>query len=185
MGMEHLVRTGLMGVVGRFDGGGFKHYRRDAQVIVRTERGLEFGHVICHLDDGQPSGLPVSGQILRRATSEDRLMLERLDRYRNQAFEACERLIQQRRLRGTLVDVEQTFDGQSIFFYFLGEVSPELESLTDELGKLYERKVRFRKFSETLANGCGPNCGTGDSGCGSSGCGSCASSGGCGVRKKV
>jgi hypothetical protein len=78
-----------------------------------------------------------------------------------------------------LVDVEHTFDGESVYFYFLGEITPELEALTEELGAVYARKVRFKKFSETLANGCGPNCGTGEGSCSPSGCASCSLSGGC------
>ena len=119
---------------------------------------------------------------MRTVGAEDRLILERLERHRDKAFEACQNLIQQRRLPGVLVDVEHLFDGESVFFYFLGEVDPLTEALTNELAETYERKVRFKKFAQTLAEGCGPDCGTGESKCSSGGCGSCALSGGCGTK---
>ena len=194
MGALHIVQIGLMGLVGRFESADFGVYPRDAKVICRTGRGLEFGSVICPLDaasesdndgsTGNGQGKPVqsNGQILRRVGSEDQLILDRLERHRDKAFKACQKLIKERELPGVLVDVEHLFDGESVFFYFLGEVDPRLESLTNELASTYERKVRFKKFAETLANGCGPDCGTGESKCATGGCGSCALSGGCGSK---
>ena len=171
-----------MGVVGQYQSPDFTLFPRDAKVICRTNRGLEFGEVICPLDHDGDSQDQIDGQILRRVGAEDQLILERLERHRDKAFEACQNLIQQRQLPGVLVDVEHLFDGESVFFYFLGEVDPRTEALTQELGETYERKVRFKKFAETLANGCGPDCGTGESKCSAGGCGSCALSGGCSTK---
>ena len=82
--------------------------------------------------------------------------------------------------KNVLVDVEHLFDGESVFFYFLGKPDPALETLTEQLADTYDRKVRFKKFAESLAEGCGPECGTKEGGCSSSGCGSCKLSGSCG-----
>jgi hypothetical protein len=59
----------------------------------------------------------------------------------------------------------------------LGEVTPEIESLTGELATTYDSAVQFQRFADTLAHGCGPGCGTEGAegnGCGSGGCSSCA-----------
>ena len=80
------------------------------------------------------------------------------------------------------MDVEHLFDGQSLYFYFLGEVTPELDAITGELAEIYETKVQFRKFAETLVKGCGPDCGTEDAagnGCGTGGCATCAAASAC------
>ena len=179
MSAVHLVRVGLLGRIGRFVSANHRHFDRDAEVVVRTSRGLEVGQVICVLQRDDEKAVP-DGDLLRRMGREDRAIAERIDRFRDRAFVACQRLLSERDLNATLVDVEHLFDGQSIWFYFLGEVSPEVEALTNELAEVYESKVKFRKFAETLANGCGPNCGTGVS------CGSCSgcSVGGCGVAFK-
>ena len=58
-----------------------------------------------------------------------------------------------------------------------GEVSPEIEACTAELAEAYETKVQFRKFTETLIEGCGPGCGT-EAAKGQGGCESCS---GCAV----
>ena len=189
LGAAHLVKIGLMGVVGHYDSADFNLYPRDTRVICRTGRGLESGTVLCPIKDefGDRSvgnGTNLSGEILRRVGADDDLILERLNRHRDKAFQACQNLIRDRQLAGVLVDVEHLFDGESVYFYFLGEVDARLEALTEELASTYERRVRFKKFAETLANGCGPDCGTGESQCSTGGCGSCSLSGGCGSKSK-
>lgn len=178
VGQSHLIKIGIMGVIGSFDAADFRVYRRDQRVICRTRRGLEVGSVVCEID--QPA---TDGEVLRVTGAEDELILDRLERFRDSAFNACNALLLERGLPGTLVDVEHLFDGESVFFYFLGGVDTRVESLTVELAATYDRKVKFRKFAEALAQGCGPDCGTKDNGCSSSGCGSCALSGGCGSKK--
>ena len=48
------------------------------------------------------------------------------------------------------MDVEHLFDGQTLLFYFLGEMTPELEAITGELAELYETHVQFRRFSRSV-----------------------------------
>lgn len=180
MSSVHLVRVGLLGVVGKFFALDRQSYRRDVQVVCRTERGLEIGTVLCGIEEQGDAEESCDGQLLRRVGREDEAIIERLSRFRDRAFAACTKRIEERNLSATLVDVEHIFDGSSIWFYFLGDVDPQVESLTEELAEVYESKVKFRKFSDALANGCGPDCGSGAS-CGD--CGSCALSGGCGVKK--
>ena len=189
MGRQHLVQVGLMGVVGCYDAIDFRSYGRDTRVICRTSRGLESGKVLCDVTDAdmrtanRSNEMP-TGELLRQSGREDDLILERLERHRDRAFHACEELLAEQSIAATLVDVEHLFDGESIYFYFLGETTPQLEAVTAQLAETYERKVRFKKFAETLANGCGPDCGTGESGCSSGGCGSCSLAGGCGSSKR-
>ena len=188
MSVPHLVKVGLMGSVGRFVSADSSVYGRDAKVICRTNRGMEWGHVICDVpsvnsETGSTSNTS-DGAILRPVTPDDDLILERLDRHRDKAFVACQKLLDEQGLTNVLVDVEHLFDGESVFFYFLGQPDPELEKVTNQLAEVYDRKVRFKKFAETLAQGCGPECGTKDGGCSSSGCGSCKLSGSCGAKPR-
>lgn len=181
MGAPHLVKIGVMGVVGQFDSVDHSIFARDCRVICRTARGLEVGEVVCSLESNNVN-LEPDGQILRLVGAEDKMIIERLDRHRDRAFEACQTLLAERKLPGVLVDVEHLFDGESVFFYFLGDVDERVESLTSELAEKYEQKVRFKKFAETLSKGCGPGCGTTASKCSTGGCGSCSLSGGCGSK---
>ncbi len=180
MSSPHLVRVGAMGQIGRFAAVDAVRYRRHGRVIVRTRRGLEIGEVLAPPADQGAETLGkemLNGQILRAMTTEDLLLESRLEKNRQAAYSACARLLQKKNLPAVLLDVEHLFDGQGLFFYFLGEVSPELEACTEQLAETYEAKVQFRKFTETLIEGCGPNCGT-EAATGKPGCESCT---GCAV----
>ncbi len=168
-----------MGQVGRFAATDGACYARRSRVVCRTARGLEVGEVL-----GPSAGTVDScdGRLLRRVTVQDELLITRIERRRNVAFQACTALLASEGVPAVLVDVEHLFDGQSLFFYFLGETPPEAAALTDRLAETYEAEVQFRSFTETVAVGCGSDCGTeGSSRCGS-GCATCAVAGTCAVQ---
>jgi len=177
---HHLVRIGALGHVGRFTSVDAIGYERGHRVICRTARGLEVGEVLSP-DPESPGFGESDGSILRAVAAEDELLIERLEQNKLQAYDACVRRLAELGLDAVLLDVEHLFDGQSLFFYFLGEVPPEVEAVTDELAEAYEAQAQFRRFSETMIAGCGPDCGTeAAAGCGTS-CGSCAIAGACGA----
>ncbi len=176
---EHFVRVGALGNIGRFVAADNARYPRRTRVVCRTKRGLEVGEVLADAYSDDLSASVALGTLLRRLSVEDELLLARLERHRHEAWEACARLIEQRNIPAVLIDVEPLFDGSSLIFYFLGEVTEEVEALTADLAEAYESKVQFRKFAETLAEGCGPGCGTEEAaGCGT-GCASCAVAAAC------
>jgi cell fate regulator YaaT (PSP1 superfamily) len=174
-----------MGQVGRFTAVDAVRYPRRSRVIVRTRRGLEIGEVLSPPDDRMDDRQFADGDILRGMTVQDELLQARLEKNRQEAYAACAALLAEQGIPGVLVDVEHLFDGQGLFFYFLGEVDSRLESITGRLATAYEAKVQLRRFTETLIEGCGPGCGTdevkGRGGCDS--CSSCAVAGACGTKR--
>lgn len=183
MSHQHLVRIGLMGNVGRFTSVDAARYSRGRRVICRTTRGLEVGEVLAAEDTS--TGAETDGALLRGMTVEDELLLTRLERYRDEAFQACTEKLARQSATAVLMDVEHLFDGRSVYFYFLGEVTPELEALTEELAEAYQKNVRFDQFVQTLTEGCGPGCGTEaaeGNGCGSGGCSTCGVASACGSK---
>lgn len=168
----HLVRVGAMAAIGRFTSVDACHYPRGTRVVCRTARGLELGEVLVPPDERSGPAGEADGTILRRVTVEDDLLAARLAQNRDAAFRACREALRRRALGVTLIDVEHLHDGRTLLFYFLGPPSPALDALTQELAAAYDVEVEFRRFAETLTEGCGPGCGT-DSASGG-GCGSCA-----------
>jgi cell fate regulator YaaT (PSP1 superfamily) len=185
MARFHLVRVGAIGQVGRFAAVDAVRYPRHCRVIVRTRRGLEIGDVLAEPDGDDEGRAFADGEILRGMTVQDDLLQARLEKNRQEAYNACAELLAESGISAVLVDVEHLFDGQGLFFYFLGEVPPSVEEYTQRLAETYETKVQFRKFTETLIEGCGPGCGTdevkGRGGCDA--CTSCAVAGACGTRR--
>ncbi len=180
MGRQHLVRVGALGHVGRFTAVDAVRYPRHARVVVRTGRGLELGEVLAG-PEGPDDG-PADGSILRGVTVEDQLLAARLEKHRQAAFEACAARLLEMNSAAVLMDVEHLFDGGTLLFYFLGEMTPELESLTADLAELYETQVQFRRFTNAVTEGCGPDCGT-DAAAGCKTCATtCAVAGACPTR---
>ena len=184
---QHFVRFGIPGYVGCFASADAERLGRGTRVILRTSRGLEVGEVLSPVDEPALDRARADGALLRRVTIEDDLLLARIEKHRDDAFQACARLLAERGLAATLVDVEHLFDGQSLFFYFLGETPREIETVTQDLADAYDAQVEFRRFTETLAEGCGPGCGTEDAenGCGHGGCATCVVASACSTRKRT
>jgi cell fate regulator YaaT (PSP1 superfamily) len=179
MSRHHFVRVGAVGHVGRFTSVDAVAYPRTSRVIVRTSRGLEIGEVLGPSDEQpQTARGAADGSILRGMTLEDELLEARLEKNRQKALAACIAKLDELKITATLVDVEHLFDGRSLFFYFLGEVTPEIEAVTSQLAEVYDAAAQFRQFSDTLTQGCGPGCGTEDA-AGHGGCATCAT--GCAV----
>jgi cell fate regulator YaaT (PSP1 superfamily) len=162
-----------MGHVGRFQAVDAVRYPRATRVVVRTRRGLEVGEVLAAPED-ETEDTDADGAILRGMTVEDLLLEARLEKNRQAAYQACSGLLAGGNVPAVLIDVEHLFDGQGLFFYFLGEITPELEAYTEQLAGTYETEVKFRQFTETLIEGCGPDCGT-EAAAGHGGCDSCSS----------
>jgi cell fate regulator YaaT (PSP1 superfamily) len=170
VGRQHLVRIGALGTVGRFTSVDAVRYPRASRVIVRTGRGLEVGEVLA-----EPAGADADsadGSILRGVTVADDLLIARLEKNRSEAYAACAKRLSEMQSPAALMDVEQLFDGRTLVFYFLGEMTGELEALTNELAELYESRVQFRQFADAVNEGCGPGCGTESA----AGCKTCVSS---------
>ncbi len=163
-----------MGQVGRFTAVDAVRYPRHSRVVVRTRRGLEVGDVLTSPDERDDESSFADGELLRGLTVQDELLQTRLEKNRQEAFAACSKLMGELGLSTVLVDVEHLFDGQGLYFYFLGNVPQELQDRMQQLAETYEAQVQFRKFTETLIAGCGPGCGTEDAN-GQGGCESCTS----------
>lgn len=186
-GPVYFIRFGVAGYVGRFVSEIPHQLRRGDRVVARTSRGLELAEVLSRIEDDADAstgfGESLDGVILRPVLETDELLQVRLARYRDRAFDACRTWLEQNGIPGVLVDVEHLLDGESLYFHFLGE-PPELDlAASEELAALYEKKIHFRRFAETLQQGCGPGCGTESAanGCSTGGCSGCAT--GCGVKK--
>jgi len=169
---HHFVRIGVLGNVGRFTSVDAISYQRGMRVVCRTGRGLEVGEILGPVPPDDQ--IDFDGSILRGMTVEDELLVARLEKNRQQAFEACEAELRQLGLVLPLLEVEQLFDGQSIYFYFLGETPPEVEAMTQRLAETYSATAGVSQFANLLETGCGPGCGT-DEKAGGGCAGSCAS----------
>ena len=171
---HYFVRLGSLGEIQAAHSAG--PLRRGERVLVRTERGVELAEIAGSSQAPADAG---RAEILRRTTREDDLLIERLQRHKREAVEACRQSLAEAGSRSVLLDVDQLFDGGTLLMHFLGPVDAVAESVTQNVVSRYESIVRTSEFAKLLSEGCGPGCGSDEgSGCGG-GCAGCAVAAAC------
>jgi cell fate regulator YaaT (PSP1 superfamily) len=148
MDTRWIVRHGAMRFLGEFEAGPQPSANRGADVIVRTERGLEVGQVLCPASAQVREMLsdPTRGQVVRLMTPDDHRTVERLQENSRSEFAACERLISQRKLPMALVDVEHLFGSERIIFYFLADKRVDFRELVKDLAREFQTRIEMRQI---------------------------------------
>jgi cell fate regulator YaaT (PSP1 superfamily) len=134
--------------MGEFEAAEGASYPRGAKVVVRTERGLEVGEVLC---DATPRaveliGEPTRGEIQRELSAGDQEELERIRDREQREIDYCSKIVEQRQLQMELVDVEHIFGGERIVFYFLAEKRVDFRDLVKDLAKEYKTRIEMRQI---------------------------------------
>ncbi len=145
---DYIVRYGAMRLLGVFSPSGGRPYQRGAKVIVRTDRGLEVGVVLC---EAQPEIVqrlrdPGSGQILREMTPEDHHEETRLRQQARQQLEVCRQYIERLGLKMQLVDIEHLFGGERIVIYYLAENRVDFRELVRLLAAEFQTRIEMRQI---------------------------------------
>ena len=148
MGLKYIVRHGVMRFMGEFEAAEGQTYARGAEVIVRSERGLEIGEVLC---EATPRSLefiaePTHGHLQREVNEKDRDELDRIRVLEEQEMELCCRAVERRQLPMELVNVEHVFGGERIVFYFLAEKRVDFRDLVKDLAKEYKTRIEMRQI---------------------------------------
>jgi cell fate regulator YaaT (PSP1 superfamily) len=142
-----IVRHGAMRFLGEFEPEGAA-YSRGNDVVVRTDRGLELGQVLCPVTPRAMELLsePTRGRLVRVLTDRDREHLARVRDLERQELDACIRFVTQRHLQMELVDVEHLFGGERIIFYFLAEKRVDFRELVKDLARSYQTRIEMRQI---------------------------------------
>ena len=148
MAVKYIVRHGTMRFLGEFEPGAGETYARSDDVVVRSERGLEVGQVLCPASPRalELLGEPTRGRILRRLTEEDRAALDRLRAAEAEELAGCQRFVAQRRLQMELVDVEHLFGGERVVFYFLAEKRVDFRELVRAMAREFQTRIELRQI---------------------------------------
>lgn len=140
------VRFKDVGKVYYFDPDG-KELKVGDRVVVETARGIECGEVAMEnrsIDDSQL--VKPLKPLMRIATQED---LERAAANRKKekdAYAVCEKKIKAHKLAMNLVDVEYTFDGGKILFYFTADGRVDFRELVKDLASVFRTRIELRQI---------------------------------------
>ena len=121
--------------------------RQGDNVIVETARGVEFGRVVCGPKDVDDSAVvqPLK-PVIRLANDQDRKTVEKNKQKEKEAFKICQEKIKKHKLEMKLVDVEYTFDGNKILFYFTADGRIDFRELVKDLAAVFRTRIELRQI---------------------------------------
>lgn len=145
----YVVRYGLTRMLGEFTARGLPALPRQSQVVVRSDRGTEWGVVLCSATANTQSMLGnqgTVGRILRVATPDDEQQRDRTRVRERQAFATGQQLISERRMQMQLVDVEHLFGSERLVYYYYAENRIDFRDLVKDLAKAEQTRIEMRQI---------------------------------------
>lgn len=134
------------GKVYYFDPAGIK-VSQGQPVIVETVRGLECGECAVGNKEVEDEVLvkPLKS-IVRVATAEDIKNVERNKEKEKKAFTICQEKIEQFGLDMHLLDVEYTFDGSKVLFFYTAPERVDFRELVKCLASIFKVRIELRQI---------------------------------------
>lgn len=126
---------------------GDKKFAVGDDVIVETARGLEMGQVVAENRMVEDSSVvqPLKN-VIRLATETDKSKAEKNRQKEKETFAICEQAIAEHGLEMKLVDVEYTFDGSKILFYFTADGRIDFRALVKDLAAKFKTRIELRQI---------------------------------------
>ena len=119
----------------------------DDAVIVETTHGTEFGEVILMPTEIEESKITSPLKPVQRiATPQDREQHEKNRLKEKEAHEICMRKIHEHGLDMKLVDVEYTFNGSKVVFFFTADGRVDFRELVKDLASVFKTRIELRQI---------------------------------------
>lgn len=121
--------------------------KRGDNVIVETSRGIEYGEVVQGVKEIDESAVtkPLK-EVLRVATDEDTARFRENKEKEKEAYSICAEKIEKHKLDMKLVEVEYTFDGNKILFYFTADGRVDFRELVKDLASVFRTRIELRQI---------------------------------------
>lgn len=121
--------------------------RKGTWLIADTSRGIEYCEAITDIRQVEDSEIvPPLREIVRIATEEDRKVYEDNKKKEKEAFRVCQEKIRAHELDMKLIEVEYTFDGSKVLFYFTSENRIDFRDLVKELASIFRTRIELRQI---------------------------------------
>ena len=117
------------------------------QLVVETSKGMELGTCIIgnHMVQDDDTVQPLRPVV--RAATENDLRVAEINRSREaEAFGICKELIAKHKLEMKLVDVECSFEGSKILFFFTADGRVDFRELVKDLAGVFRTRIELRQI---------------------------------------
>jgi cell fate regulator YaaT (PSP1 superfamily) len=161
-----LVRFGRMNTLGLFEHHESNIPKVPSRVVMKTNRGLELGHLVGQLtsykggqfrltgeqmmeyfDDGDVDfSRGPTGKFVRYATAADVSEERHLRKIVKEEMECCQRFIGDMNLPMKIIDAEHLFGGERIVFYFMSDGRVDFRELVKRVAQEYQTRIEMRQI---------------------------------------
>ena len=117
------------------------------KVIVETQNGNEFGLVSeANFEVEEEKIVSPLKKMLRFANEKDIKKVEENKKKEAEAFKICEELVLEHKLDMKLVEVEYSFDGSKIVFFFTSDGRVDFRELVKDLAGRFHTRIELRQI---------------------------------------
>jgi len=161
-----LVRYGRMDTLGSFEHNETYIPKLPTRIVVKTDRGLELGHLVGQLAPYKTGQFKLSndqlkeyfhdahvdffdkppGKVIRYATAEDISEERHLQKITEEEIECCKRFTKEMNLPMKIVDAEHIFGGERIIFYFMSDTRVDFRELVKKLAHEYQTRIEMHQI---------------------------------------
>ncbi len=147
---RYVVRYGTMRLLGDFEARRQTYYCRSDEVIVRSERGIEWGTVLSSATEKTASYLGSTrasgGRILRGVSDEDRRSRQEASEREKLCFSQAAAMMAERRMQMQLIDIEQILGGERLILYYLSESRVDFRDLVKAMAREFNIRIEMRQI---------------------------------------
>ncbi|HIT84700.1 MAG TPA: stage 0 sporulation family protein [Candidatus Ornithomonoglobus intestinigallinarum] len=121
--------------------------KKGDRVIVETSRGVEIGTAVSGIREIDEAEMHTTLKGVTRPANERDLARDSENKRRQEeAFEICRKKIEAHKLDMKLVEVEYTFDGSKILFYFTADGRVDFRELVKDLANVFRTRIELRQI---------------------------------------
>ena len=115
------------------------------QVIVETEKGLQYGEVVSIIDEENKNNNLEYKNVIRIASSSDIKKHNSNLKDAARAINKCNKLIEQYGLDMKIIDASYTFDREQLIFRFVSDSRVDFRQLAKDLGATFKTRIELRQ----------------------------------------
>jgi cell fate regulator YaaT (PSP1 superfamily) len=161
-----LVSYGRMNTLGWFEHHETNIPKIPSRVVVKTDKGLELGHIVgqfCPYKAGQfrlsqdqlkeyfdNSDIDLSvdevGKFIRYATADDISEEKHLRKISEEELKCCRRFVKELGLPMKIVDAEHIFGGERLIFYFMSDGRVDFRELVKKIARERQTRIEMRQI---------------------------------------
>jgi cell fate regulator YaaT (PSP1 superfamily) len=129
-----------------FSPNGYELTRGD-HVIVDTVKGPEYAICTSGVLEIEDDNLPAALRpVIKPADAADRALYEKFRSEERETLQACKRKVAEHGLEMKLIDVDFSFDGTKLTFYFTADGRVDFRELVRDLGATFHKRIELRQI---------------------------------------